>query len=246
MFDFDLDPGLLELLENKKVAIVGPSPHLIGTGLGRRIDQYDVVCRVNEIHPSGFEDSYGNKTDIMFHNCGTDFIDQLGEKIIESPEVSKQMKYVVCPCVKAKGSDNDWNSWGDEHISDVVANFGKVNEYNTPFYWIGMKNYRKAFNIFGCEPNAGQTAILLLLEHHVSELLITGFSFYSQGDHPSLAHRPGHTYKGREDEKIGNPGHPQKPQIYAFKNSIYQKYKDKIIVDSFLDNLLDLKHDKVL
>jgi len=246
MIDLDLDPGLSKLLENKRVAIVGPSPHLIDMGLGKKIDQYDIVCRVNEVHPTGFENFYGNRTDIMFNNCGSDFIEELGNRIKEKTEVAEKIKYVVCPCVKAKGSDNNWSLWRDDHVSDVVENFNKINIHNTPFWWIGIKNYRKVYDIFGCEPNAGQTSILLLLQHNIKELLITGFSFYAQGDHPSLCHRPGHTHPGREEEMIGNAGHPQAPQINTFKYMVYENYKEKIVLDSFLNNLLDLNHTKTI
>jgi hypothetical protein len=247
MLKFDLEPDLFKLLENKKVAIVGPSPHLIGTGLGNKIDQYDLVCRVNEVHPTGYERDYGNKTDVVFHNCGTIHIPHFRNNLKKSPKVSKNLKYVICPCVKAVGSDTNWHTWSDEHISPVVLNFHSVNKYNTPFYWIGMKNYKFVYNnFFGVEPNAGQTAIVILLLHKVRELFITGFSFYAQGNLPTLSIRPGHVEKARENELVGDAGHPQSPQKNAFKNKIFKQYGEIIVVDSYLNDLLDLQHDRVV
>ena len=238
--NFDKDQKLLQVFKDKRVAIVGPSPHLIGKKLGKHIDSYDIVCRVNEVCALGYEEDYGTRTDIVFHNCGTRFIDIFGERLKESENISKNLKYVICPCVKATGADNQWFSWPANHVSPVVENFKKINFYNIPFYWIGLSNYRRVYNIYGVEPNAGQTSILLLLQHNIKELFITGFSFYIQGNTPSEAHRPGHTNKGLENESIGNPGHPQIPQMRVFKNVIYQRYKDKIVVDPFLKNLLNI------
>jgi len=235
--NYQPNEGLLRLFKNKRVVIVGPSPHLIGGGTGAIIDSYDVVCRVNEVHPTGYEEDYGARTDVVFHNCGTRFNDVFGQRLIEKSIISKYLKCVICPTVKAVGPDH-WQQWPDNYTSPVVENFRKINVFNIPFYWIGMKNYRLVYDIFGTEPNAGQVAIYMLLKHEVKELFITGFSFYAQGDHPSLSHRPGHTNRGLEKEIIGNPGHAQAPQVNVFKNKIMNEYASKIVLDSYLSNLL--------
>ena len=241
---YQQDNKLLDLLKGKRVAIVGPSPHLIGSGAGPSIDQYDLICRVNEVHPTGYELDYGNRTDIVFHNCGTRFINVFGQRLVEKSKISKHLRYVICPVAKSEGPDQ-WQTWPDDHISPVVDNFKKINIFYTPFHWIGLENYKLAYNLFGSEPNAGQVAIFMLLNYEVEELLITGFSFYAQGDHPSQSHRPGHTNKGLEDEMVGNPGHPQHPQLECFKNKIFETFKKQIRVDSYLDNLLSLNHQNV-
>lgn len=242
---YQIDKKLLDFLKDKKVAIVGPSPHLIGKNKGDIIDSYDIVCRVNEVHPTGYESDYGNRTDIVFHNCGTRFIDTFGQRLVEKSIISKYLRYIICPCVKSVGTDN-WPTWPDDYISPVVDNFQRINIFNTPFYWIGIQNYRLVYNLFGSEPNAGQTAIFMLLNHHVEELLITGFSFYAQGNTPALAHRPGHTNKDLEAEPIGELGHTQGNQKDCFKLKIYEEFKDKIRVDSYLNELLSLNHKNIL
>lgn len=240
------DNDLLKVLKNKRVAIVGPSPHLIDLNMGQIIDSYDIVCRVNEIHPTGYENDYGNRTDIIFHNCGARFIETFGHKLNQNLNITKSLKYVICPCVKNTGADNNWIDWSDDYESGVVNNFKSINDYNVPFYWIGMKNYREIYNHYTVEPNAGQTSICILLEHDVRELFVTGFSFYSQGNKPCLSHRPGHTYEGLEQEHIGDEGHPQNPQIKAFRNKVLKEYGDKIMIDSYLNDILDLKHGNVM
>ena len=231
---------LLKIFKNKRVAIVGPSPHLIGTKSGSAIDQYDIVCRVNEVTATGYEEDYGTRTDVVFHNCGTRFINIFKERLESADHISKDLKHVVCPCVKATGSDNNWSSWPDDHVSPVVENFDSINLYDIPFSWIGIPNYREIYNFFGCEPNAGQTAIMMILKHQAKELLITGFSFYAQGNTPAQSHRPGHTNKGLENELIGNPGHQQAPQLAVFKNKILKEFAPNISLDSYLKKMLDL------
>ena len=95
------------------MAIVGPSPHLIDTKFGNVIDSYDIVCRVNEVHPTGFDRDYGNRTDVIFHNCGTRFIDTFAQRLQAKSIISKYLKMVICPCVKSVGADNDWPRWPD-------------------------------------------------------------------------------------------------------------------------------------
>ena len=38
-----------DFFNGKSVALVGPSPHISGKNLGKFIDSFDVVVRVNEI-----------------------------------------------------------------------------------------------------------------------------------------------------------------------------------------------------
>jgi len=244
--DYQPNKDLLNALKDKRVVLVGPSPHLIGNNMGELIDSYDIVCRVNEVHPTGYEGDYGARTDIVFHNCGEAFIDIFGERLVAKSIISKYLKFVVCPCVKNNGSDNNWHTWPDTYESGVVANFKKINMFNIPFHWIGMKNYRQVYGIYGMEPNAGQVAILMLLKHHVKELFITGFSFYQQGDMPISSHRPGHTNRGRDHIAVGNLSHPQDPQIQAFKHKILKDYGERIILDSYLNDLLHCDHSNVI
>ena len=72
MIDIQINDNLLRLVENKRVIILGPAPYLVGSGAAKEIDDYDVVCRVNDIIPPlSLRPDYGNRTDIMFHNFGT-------------------------------------------------------------------------------------------------------------------------------------------------------------------------------
>ena len=71
MFDISLNKDLLNIVKDKRVALIGPAPYLTGKGSGNYFDNYDVVCRPNDIiPPENLRADYGNKTDVMFHNFG--------------------------------------------------------------------------------------------------------------------------------------------------------------------------------
>ena len=55
------------LFNNKRVALVGPSPHILGKNLGKFIDSFDTVVRVNEIGViNNLYKDYGSRTDVAF------------------------------------------------------------------------------------------------------------------------------------------------------------------------------------
>ena len=60
---------LLDIIKNKQIAIVGPSSSLIDKKMGKIIDNFDVVIRINRFcdRVLSIED-YGEKVDILFFN----------------------------------------------------------------------------------------------------------------------------------------------------------------------------------
>jgi len=225
---------LAELVDGKRVAIVGPSPHLMGEGMGREIDGYDVVCRVNELLPFGCEEDYGSRTDIIFHCCGQYSIPKLEKTMIAKSDVADRVQLLVCP--------------------QDVTNDPRAN--NTPFHAIG-KDYwwdlNRRVGAIGCA--TGLLSVALLLEkYRPKELLVTGFSFYSQGLEPEQRHNPGyikwggdHSAKQKMEDNVlaQNAQHNQAPQKAFFKK-LAKKYHKKLRVDSFLSGLLHLDSPNVL
>lgn len=57
-------------MKDKKVIIVSSSPHLEGMGLGKLIDSYDIVVRMNQGYKlmKLLPKDYGSKTDMLFLN----------------------------------------------------------------------------------------------------------------------------------------------------------------------------------
>jgi hypothetical protein len=166
----EIPKEIQDLLRGKRVALVGPSPHLVGKGIGYKIDDYDIVCRVNDIIDPNFAKDYGSKNDIIFHSCPTLYIDDFEFKLKRDYNVTRNIKFVICTSIKAIHDGS----------GSVVDNFNKINKWNIPFWWIEKENYWLLRNLVGVEANSGIMAMLILIACNVEELLITGFSFYHQ------------------------------------------------------------------
>lgn len=253
MFDIALNTDLLNIVKDKRVALIGPAPYLTGKGSGTYFDNYDVICRPNDIiPPENLRADYGNKTDIMFHNLGDHVLPILRKKIEEDKEHFKKLRMVCCLATKAKHSDTNFLSWPDNYVSDVVQNFDQINEYNIPFYWIGNRDYRKIYNEIGTEPNQGVLSIAVLMSYPIKELLVSGFTFYLHCKTYEDTYRDSyHTECNRivQDFKKGrafgfDAGHgsvSNRKQIDFFK----KKCSKKITIDSHLKDLLDIDHNRV-
>ena len=82
--------------ENKRVVLVGPSPHLINKGLGKFIDSFDTVVRVNELGVSkNYYSDYGSRTDVAFLSISEESID-IYREMLKRVDI-KNLKLVVSP-----------------------------------------------------------------------------------------------------------------------------------------------------
>lgn len=243
---------LLRMVKGKRIAIVGPSPHMLGKGAGDFIDGCDLVCRVNDIIPPlDIQKDYGSRTDILFHNLATTYLDSIKEKKQKNEEFYDRLKMIICPVVKSSHLDNNWQTWGDDKISDVVTNYKEVDEErNTPFYWIGVGDYKKIYNLIGCEPGCGILAIVMLLEYPIEELIISGFSFYLGGNRYQDNYHESHFIdKHKVNRTFGIHGahgfHANKRQIEFFRNYILTQHKNTVIIDSYIRSLLNVQYENV-
>ena len=248
------ESSLSKMIAGKRVALVGPSPHLIGGKLGEEINSYDVICRVNELFPFGMEVDYGNRTDILFH-CGNRYSIVSLKRAVQKAHKDHS---AVLDSLKAfvwaqKTSDNNTKL--------VVGNYQKFFARNLP--WVELmkvSSIKHQFwtNRIGTHPNSGIVALCMIAECKPSELFLTGFSFYSQGFRPDISHNPSYMqYAGGwrnfpqifDPEKVENwaelNGHPQEPQKRWFVEQFFPEYKDILRIDSFLADLLKISHNNV-
>ena len=58
-------------LTGKKIIFVGPCPNIKGSGMGTKIDEYDVVVRTNNAFPVpvNLQADYGLRCDVLYTNC---------------------------------------------------------------------------------------------------------------------------------------------------------------------------------
>lgn len=235
------DEGLEAYLTDKRVVVVGPSPHLVNKNIGPVIDDHDVVCRLNEVAALGHEKDYGSRTDIAFLNCATLSIGDYIYKMREAGEIAENLKYIVCPVVKAQHDGG----------GSVTYNSLLINVYDIPLSHIGAQNYQEIYNEFGVEPNSGQVAILMLLQYPIKELFVTGISFYAQNtNEENLYDRFYHSSHTPYNLQIRafNPrvGHQQGPQVKYFRDVVLKKYRDKVVIDSYLRDILQVEYDRVV
>ena len=248
------DEEFAELLAGKRVAYVGPSPYLMGSNNGSKIDDYDVVVR---IQGAIFEkEDYGSKVDVIQSclnaNYGPALAKHLGElekdsmpKFIMCNDTSARQlpdgrwatvldeyesylqKYKV-PLTHLKNDDGTWDRWG---LYWEIYPKSHVERFATGQYTVNSANF-----------NSGYGAINMLLRYPIKELYITGIDFYNMGA-PQTAEQK---YNPRYVQKFGKEGTPYGPdktlhdqlsQIKHFKNVIL-KNRDNVNLDEYLSKKL--------
>jgi hypothetical protein len=251
MFDIAINKTLESIVRGKKVAVIGPAPYLKGKKLGKVLEGYDVVCRINEfMTPEDLVQDYGKRTDIMFHNFGTPWMKPHKEKIENNQDCFKQLKLVVCPAIKSEHAETNYLSWSDDYVSNVVRNFNDVETGDVPFYWLGIRDYKKIYSSVGAESNTGMLAIMMLLHYPIKELLVSGFTFYLGGNTYDDLYYRGHFPQEHIDGNTfgihaGHGYHANMRQIEVFR-ILCSKFGPTIKVDSYINNLLQMQHPSLL
>lgn len=145
-------PGGSEMIvftkKQPKIVIVGNGPSLVGSSLGKKIDEFDTVVRINNFRTDGFEEDVGKKTSVWWRNDCNDIDEpkRSFENIMLSilPTTDKERadklkeKYedihVVVPehvhnhvrsCMKCK--DQSWPSTGLIAITYFAQMYGKIS-----------------------------------------------------------------------------------------------------------------------
>lgn len=174
-----------DYLTGRRVALVGPAPTVIGSGLGKQIDSYDRVVRLNHalpIPPDLMAD-VGKRTDILYHNLWQDHpkapsFEQLVPILVESVQwMCGASPYVHLKINHAKNIDD----------------FTKVLGDQLSFRTVDTRKYLALGWRLRCTPNAGISAIQDLLSFDIEELYIVGFTFFQ-------------TKKPHYDGYLGMPG----------------------------------------
>jgi hypothetical protein len=232
------DELFTKLVKDKRIALVGSSPHLQGKGEGKIIDDYDLVCRINEIYPFDMEEDYGSKTDVVFYGCNTknytnfektmnflkenrsDVLDNLKAFVIvqrrkDTANIGAQQKFLRLLDKYAP------------HVDHFV-----ISLYHWEFYHRWIKTH----------PNSGILAMCMLAQKHPKELYVTGFSFYTLGLKPEQRHYKAYIEWGGDkgdNERTIEKIHDQETQMVWFQNQFLPTYKDIVVLDSFLKELFD-------
>jgi hypothetical protein len=231
------DERLVSYLEGKSVACVGPAPTNTGTGLGKTIDSYDVVVRLGDfLRGNTISEDYGSRTDILVHSFNEHDMPSFTDDCFDD---MKKCKFLICSQVSA-------------HLSNRQKDF--FNEIGTQWHSVndevfdgseGLRAYlAKEYGFDSVLPNTGFNGILTMLEYGITELFVTGMTFYDMGKWKEKSYHDDWYTAGGSSRKFKSYGlnecreqHKQLPQIKHFQK-ICEHYKDRIRLDKYLsDNL---------
>lgn len=220
---YERDGRLVRLLSGKRVALVGPARTLMHRRYGAAIGEYDYVCRVNEVFPFEWEQDYGNRTDILFHSFGGGTIELLNEALRHNQWVAQSIQFLICPCASGNEHENRAMYWAE--VNRDPRALGRDSQI--PFHHSGDQWSIDINREIGCNPFTGYRAMLLLLQYDIAELLVTGMTFFREGQEHAPTHYPaymrwgGDTVKGQQ---INTP-HQEDPQREHFLTSVVPAYR---------------------
>jgi hypothetical protein len=172
-------------LDNKKVALIGPSPSIRKTKNGEYIDQnYDVVVKMNNaiFNNSEFEYS-GKRIDVLYTLSIAQDLNQINidSKYDVFAEyffdlVNKNnIKYIVLSLDLHHLTHNQWLCLHLIRFSEIY-NVNKV-----PILFMEYPLIDKHINECHKIPSSGFGAILNLTQYKLNELFIKGFTFFKDG-----------------------------------------------------------------
>ena len=224
------------MLKNKKVALVGPSKTIEGTGQGKKIDSYDIVVRLNRAlsHLNGKEQDLGERTDILFACLSTGFVGQKHPR-------TKKLEVDIGQYEKSKIQLISTAFPSDFGIKQNVNNV--LNNSSLKLREIPTQTYAKIKSLAACHPNTGFIAILDLLGTELEELFITGLDFHRT---TYLSDYETYTWQEQKNLFLHSSQHDPDKQFKYFKYNVYSK-DSRVTVDKSLNTFLsDKKYELTL
>ncbi len=199
-FNFGYDQTFHEFVQNKKVVLIGPSPHLVGSKQGQFIEEHDLVVRMNRGFniPPNMEEDIGKRTDILYNGLtGQEKI----HGIIDVDQLIGKIKWICSPNIS-------------QGIGLEIENkFLKYLQGRIPFHRIDINLYKSVQNIVHCYLNTGMAALLDLLYYDVREIYITGFTFFRR-----ISEKNGFYYsRYRNPLQYNDPAHNSETQLKYMK-----------------------------
>ena len=220
--EYIMKDGYARFLAGKRVVIVGPAPSIVGSKQGELIENYDIVVRVNKalLMKVDMSEDIGKRTDILY-NCMNNHPENGGPLPISLLK-ENNVKYVCCPYPR-----DVWFAQKD------IIRFEGENKGQVPFHVIDSAYYKKIERSMGTRPNTGIVAILDLIKYSISELYITGFTFFKGGYAKGYRDKD---EKGVMDYMAIHGNHKQEPQMNYMKEIF--KNDGRITMDDALREVI--------
>jgi SAM-dependent methyltransferase len=227
-------------LTGKKVAVVGPAAYMMNSGLGKEIDQHDVVVRINRGLDSinHYKEDVGTKTDILYsslieeaQHAGDLSVDKLKEH---------GTRWIITP--PSSGVDGVCHS---ESFHELVDH-AKIDliKKEIPVTFVSKELNNDLVQFINCKPNTGFLAIYDLLQYDLESLSVYGFSFFLDGyikDQKSgLEKEKNCTVQEYVELAFNSKRHVQK-NIWSFAKKLLLNNK-KVKLDSTLEKILSLEN----
>lgn len=216
-----IDDMYKNFLNNKRVALVGPSSNTNGTNQCKLIESYDIIVRLNKTFtiPIQKQKDIGKRTDILYNSMNT--TDYPGENDFSNSLIKRlknnNIKYISCPYPFIYPFDND------------ISKFISINNHRIPYHIINLVLYKYLVNILKTRPYTGTCAILDLLNYPIKELYITGIDCYLNSYYEE--------YRKINNRKLNNLRnnniHFNSPQLEFIKNLSLRDTRLKL--DKFLE-----------
>ncbi len=185
-------------ISRKRLIIVGPAAYLKGMALGKYIDSFDYIVRVNHAIPIDYPEDYGTRTDILYHIMSRRNLRNTEKKLISKEEIQEWedhgLKWLV--------SRHDFFSRRVREMSPRI---------NGAFPWICIRAhfYTRMRQAVKRSPNTGLVAIAHMLTSQLTELQIIGFDFYRSGVYPGY----GDFRRGEEAQSVNQHWHDTQSQV---------------------------------
>ena len=226
-------------LENKTVAVVGPSRTATMQENGAKIDACDVVVRVNNMLEveQEYQKYLGSRTDVVYAT-----LDDPPHTMVQAC-VRNRVKFLSSSYPK-----NEW--FFQERMARNVAALKTIPYFST--VTLPEDPYWEIKRSTSSRPNTGFSAIIDLLSSDLKELYIVGIDFYrSAALEGGQGYYDGYncqwTEKRKKDfinlEYDGPDRHDPDSAFKYFKHNMYLK-DDRIVVDPIFETFLrDKKYE---
>lgn len=163
-----------EFIKDKSLVLVGPANYLSYLNQGTKIDDFDLVCRINrgaELIPK-FSNQLGSRTDILF-NCLIEK-NENGGKISLNFLKKNNIKWICT----IPYSDLNGNVIKNKLHPEVRILTKLKLKYFFNLHIYDSEKYSSLNKSIRCRANTGFSAIFDLLDNGANNIYITGFSFY--------------------------------------------------------------------
>ena len=219
-----------DFLKGKRVAIVGPSKHILLEKNGAKIDDYDIVIRLKWLPMKGFnifKESIGDDTHVMYSSA----VNRREEYDILSESDIKFTRHPECK-VGSESANIVYNDitamvYTSEEYAFILKDYATENGYAASK--LASINSKSPYSIW---PQLGFNAIMEAIASDAKEVYITGFTMYHGGGHMLQKNKPAHHNKTIVEKHNG-------VLEVLVLNDVIKHIEKKITLDPILKKILD-------